>query len=206
MTISYIAGLQWMPLADALAIVFLYPMLVVCMSAIFLREKVGIRRWLAVSTGFLGVCLVIRPGFETLNPGAPLVFLAAIFTATYTILTRKLKQRYGTLSMLFYPAFIGAILITPLAIGSWKTPSMTHLSLMISIGGIAALAHFLIIVAYARCEASLVVPIAYFQIVIGITLGLVIFGDFPSPATWAGITVIVSSGLFISRRDTLNNR
>ena len=159
MTVSYVAGLRTMALVDGQAIVFLFPTLVVCLSALFLKEHVAYRRWIAVAIGFLGVFLVVRPGFGVLNAGAPLILLAALFTALYLILTRKCTGSAPSLVLLFLPAALGTAILTPVMPVVWVTPTIGDGLLMLVIGMLAALGHLFIIIAYTRVEASLAAPV-----------------------------------------------
>ena len=197
MTLTYIMALSWMPLADALAIVFLNPFLVTAVSPIFLGERVGWLRWLAVLAGFVGVVLVIMPDSGELNKGVPFAILAALFTAAYAILTRKLSARSPTLVMLFLPALVASIVLGLMMPWYWIMPSASDAGIMIAVGMLAAVVHALIVVAYRYTEASYVVPFSYFQIVVASLLGYYLFGDVPGSVTWLGITLIITSGLAI---------
>lgn len=201
MTVTYIAGLRWMELADAMATVFLFPFLVVIGSALFLGERVGAKRWIAVGFGFLGICLVVQPGFGVLNVGTPIVLFCACLTAGYILMTRKLSGTAPALVMGLLPALMGGLLMTPLTISRWTMPGLEDGLVMLSIGGLAALGHLLIVIAYSKAEASFVVPLAYTQIVTATVLGYLMFADFPDTPTWAGIAVIVASGIFIALRE-----
>ena len=159
MTSSYIAGLRWMPLADGMAIVFLFPLIVTGLSGIFLGETVGVRRWAAVVVAFLGVCLILRPGFGVLNAGAPFLLAAALLAAFYVLLTRKLAGTVSSLVQLLLPAVIGAVALSVVVPFSWVTPTWDDAALMVFIGALGAGGHLMMILAYERAEASLAVPL-----------------------------------------------
>lgn len=201
MTTCYIAALRFMPLAEALAIIFLYPLLLTLFSALFLGEHVGIYRWSAIVIGFIGVCLIIRPGFAVLNPGAPLAVAATLCTTTYILLTRKLAHSVPNLIMLFWPAFLGALMLAPFVPANWVPPDTGAATLMVVIGALAALVHLLMIVAYTYGETSAVAPLTYLQIVIAIALGYVMFGDFPDLLSWTGIALVVAAGAVTTVRE-----
>ncbi len=201
MTGFYVAGLKWTPLADAMATVFLFPFLVVIGSAFFLGEKVGMRRWCAVAVGFAGVLMVVRPGFGALSPGLPLILACAGFTAAYILLTRKLASSAPTLVMGLLPAVLGTLMLTPAVPFRWVTPDIADALVMLAVGVCAATGHLLIVVGYAKAEASFIVPLTYLQIICAAGMGYALFGDLPEPMTWVGIAVIAGSGIFIAMRE-----
>lgn len=201
MTALYIAGLRWMPLADGMAIVFMFPVIVTALSGVFLGERVGIRRWSAVIIAFFGVCLIIRPGFSTLNAGAPFLLGAAFCAAIYTLLTRKLRGTVSSLTQAILPPVIGAGLLSLAVPFSWTSPTLSAAGTMLLIGLLAAAGHFFLILAYERAEASLAVPLTYTQLALAVLLGFLMFGDVPEPLTWLGIAIVAGAGIFISFRE-----
>lgn len=200
MTACYVASLFWLPLADALAIVFLFPMLVTILAGLWLGEHIGVARWLAVIAGFAGAMLVIQPGFQSWTPGIPLAFTAAILTAIYVIMTRQMSAHASRLTLLMAPALIGMLALTPTLPFRWVTPDLTGWIVMIAIAGFGAAAHLLIITAYARAEASTIAPLGYTQIIMATLLGYLLFADMPDAMTFVGMAIIFVSGLFVSQR------
>lgn len=201
MTLSYIVALSYMPLADALAIVFLFPLLVVVLSAALLGEQVGRVRWLAVLLGFLGVCLVIRPGWITWNTGWVFALIAALMTTLYVLLTRRMATANSALVLLLIPGLSGAFLLLPLLPAVWVTPALGDGIIMVSIGLLAAMVHLLIIVAYARAEASLIAPLAYLQIVMGVVVGFTLFADLPDAWGGLGLLIVIANGVLLAVRN-----
>ncbi len=201
MTALYIAGLRWMPLADGMAIVFFFPLIVTALSGVFLGEKVGIRRWTAVVVAFFGVCLIIRPGFSELNAGAPFLLGAAFCAAIYTLLTRKLRGTASSLTQLVLPPLIGSALLSLAVPFSWIVPAWPAAGVMLLIGVLGAAGHFFLILAYERAEASLAVPLTYTQLALAVLLGYFMFGDLPDALSWAGIAIVAIAGIFVSLRE-----
>ena len=205
MSVTYVAGLRWVPLADAMGIVFLFPMLVTALSAVFLGEAVGRVRWAAVAAGFGGVVLIVQPGgreaADGVGLGMVLIFIAALSTAVYVILTRKLAASTPSLALLWFPAAVGALVLATAIPFSWVPPDGTDLMLMGAVGVLSAFVHLLIIIAYRLAEASLIAPLAYLQIVGGVILGFVMFADIPTAATWAGLGVVIASGIVVTVRE-----
>jgi len=202
-TACYVFSMRFMPLADAVALIFLFPFLVVAASPIFLGERIGVYRWIAVATGFSGILLVVRPGFAELNPGIPFSLVAAVLTAGYIISTRKLAGTSPTLVMLMFPALVSAVLLSVALPFHWITPDLKAASIMVVIGFIGAIVHCLIILAYRYAEASQIVSLAYLQVVVTILLGYLFFGEVPELFTWLGIALVVASGVFIGWRETV---
>jgi len=200
-TIVFFWSLRTMPLANTLAIFFVAPMLVTMLSALILREHVGIRRWSAVLIGFAGVLIIARPGSGLTGSGVTLAFAAAAAYALYAIATRYLSGTAPPLVTLAYTALLGAIVMSVAAVFVWKTPTAAQWALMAAIGVIAAGGHYLLIRAYELAPASLLAPYGYAEIVMATIVGYVVFGDFPDGWTWAGIAVIVSGGIYISIRE-----
>ena len=200
-TIFFFAAIAVMPLADCLALVFVYPIIVTSLSSILLGEKVGIRRWVAVSVGFFGALVIIRPGFNDIDPGKIYALSAGIIYALYVIATRKLSGSTKPLVTLTFTALLGAVIMSAWVPFAWVTPNKVDWSLMAAMGACAALGHFLLIKAIDHAPASILAPFGYSEIVMATIIGYVVFGDFPDFTTWMGVGVIILSGVYISIRE-----
>lgn len=200
-TILFFAAISLMPIADALALLFVSPMVVTALSPLMLGERVGLRRWAAVVAGFLGALVILRPGFGVAQPGSLLALGAGVCFAFYTLLTRKLAGSAPPLVTLAYTAVIGAAAMSIAVVPGWVTPPPGDLLMMAAIGAIAASGHFLLIRAFDHAPASLLAPYSYSEIVMATAVGWFVFSDFPDGWTWTGIAVIVSSGIYISWRE-----
>ena len=200
-TALFFAAIARMPLADAISLVFVYPMVVTLLSALILREAVGPRRWTAVIVGFLGALIVIRPGLGVIGGGGLLALAAGSGYALYILATRKLAGSAPPLVTLAFTALLGCV-VTSLAVPfAWITPDATDLAWMAAMGLIAAAGHFLIIRSFEYASASLLAPYGYSEIIMATIIGFFVFGDFPDAWSWLGIAVIVASGLYISVRE-----
>ena len=200
-TALFFAAIAYMPLADALALVFVSPLVVTALSPLVLGETVGLRRRLAVLVGFCGALIIIRPGFGTLQWPALLALSGGLVFGLYFLSTRRLAGSAPPLVTLTYTAAAGAVLMSLVMPFVWVTPSLQDLGAMALMGLIAAGGHFLLIRAFDYAPASLLAPFTYSEIVMTTLLGLVIFGDFPTAWTWAGIAIIIGSGVYISLRE-----
>jgi len=201
-TLGFFIGLRTMGVADVLAVYFVYPFIVTLLSPVFLGERVGRRRLSAVAVGLLGSLMIIRPGFGMMDPNVGYVLAASVFFATYNLLTRKLVGRTGSWQTLGFQSIVGAVLMSGIAPFVWRTPDLQGLSLFAVIGGLSTVGHFLLIRAYDYSPASVLAPFSYFEIISATILGYLVFGDFPEPMTWAGILVIVASGIYIGIRES----
>jgi len=194
-------ALGFMPLADAVAITFAGPLLIVALSALILRERVGPRRWAAVAAGFIGMLVIIRPGAGAFQLAALLPVAVAFFYALYQIITRLISHRSDPLNMLFYTALVGAVAMSLIVAFDWQTPTATQWLMLVAAGFLGGLGHYAIIKAYQRAEAALVAPFAYTEIVWATSLGFAVFGDFPDLFTFIGTAIIVASGVYVVHRE-----
>ncbi len=200
-TALFFAAIARMPLADALALVFVAPLIVTLLSPFVLGETVGVRRYAAVGVGFLGVLVIVRPGMGVFDIGALLALAGGTTFAFYLLTTRRLSGSSPALVTLAFTALLGAVVMTALLPFFWVTPTPLDFLLMASMGLIAALGHLCVIKAYEMGEASLLAPFGYSEIVTMTLVGYIFFGDFPDFWTWIGIAVITASGVYISLRE-----
>ena len=200
-TVCFFAAIAEMPLADSLALVFIYPVIVTALSSILLGEKVGIRRWAAISVGFLGALVIIRPGFNNIDSGTIYAIAAGAIYALYVIATRKLSGSAPPLVTLTFTALLGAAIMSVWVPFEWVAPNSFDWSLMAAMGACAALGHFLLIKALDHAPASVLAPFGYSEIIMTTVIGFIVFGDFPDTITWLGVVVIISSGVYISLRE-----
>lgn len=200
-TFLYFSAISLIPLTDALALTFVYPVVVTVLSALILHETVGPRRWSAVLVGLIGAGIVIRPGFEETGIGTFMALGAGVTYGCYLIATRKLANSAPPFVTLTFTALVGAVVFTALVPAYWQTPKTWDLVLMVSLGGLAAMGHYMLIKAFEYAQASLLAPFGYSEVVMTTILGFVIFGDFPDELTWVGIAIIISSGIYISFRE-----
>ncbi|MEQ9037805.1 MAG: DMT family transporter [Silicimonas sp.] len=221
----FFLGLAAMPLAEAVAIFFISPLAISVFSVVFLGETVGPRRWAAIAAGMLGVVVVLRPGSEAFQVAALLPLVAAFGYATLHILTRKIGGTENATAMAFYIQvtfffFAGtAGLFTgdgryetfdhpsmEFLFRAWVWPSGFDLALIALLGMTSALGGFTISQAYRRSEAAYVAPFEYAAMPLAVFWGLSIFGEWPDPWAWAGIGLIMTSGLVLIWRETVSRR
>lgn len=200
-TILFFGAIALMPIADAISLVFVAPLIVTALSPLVLGEHVGVRRWTAVILGFVGVLVIVRPGMNAFHWGMLLALGAGCTYALYSLATRRLSGSAPPLVTLSYTALLGAVVMSAVVPFFWVTPAATHLAWMILMGAVAATGHFLIIKAFEYAQASLLAPFGYSEIIGATAVGYFAFGDFPDEWTWAGVAVIIASGVYVSLRE-----
>jgi drug/metabolite transporter (DMT)-like permease len=200
-TVLFFFGLARMPVADTLALFFISPLVATALSPVVLGEKVGPRRYAAVVVGFLGAMIIFRPGIGVFRWPALFPMASGFCYAAYALMTRRLAGSAPPLVTAGFTALVGAVAMTLSAPLYWVPPSAGEVALMLAIGLIAALGHYLLICAYERAPASLLAPFGYFEIVMAVVVGYAMFGDFPDIWTWVGIAVLAASGIYISLRE-----
>ena len=199
--ISFYYAVSKIPLAKALTLTFISPLVVTIFSSILLLEKVGIKRWSAVVVGFIGALIVIRPGYIPLDIGSLSALCAGIMYAFYLIVTRKLSVSDNSLLTLLITGIIGTLAMSLTIPFVWVTPTLDQWYLLSLIGIITVLGHFLIILSFKSAEASKLAPISYFEVVTNTIFGYFLFNHFPDNWTLVGLAVIISIGLFVFYRE-----
>lgn len=200
----FIIAVSYVPLVDAVAITFVAPFIVTVLGAIILKEPVGIRRWIAVSIGFIGTLIVIRPGLGVIHPASFLLIIAAAAFACRQILSRTLAGGDKTSTTIAYTAIVSwSLLSIPLAF-VWQTPETTReIILLVAIAILAAIAETLVIMALSAAQAVVVAPVQYTLLIWGTMYGFLIFGQLPDFWTLVGAVVIVATGLYTLNRERL---
>jgi drug/metabolite transporter (DMT)-like permease len=195
-------ALRYLQLDEALSILFSTPFIVAVLCGPLLGEWVGWRRWTAIAVGFFGVLLVTRPGFGGTHPAALLSLGSAVCYAVYVISTRVLARTDSNETTLFYSNLVGTVAMLPVIPFVWSTPeSGLIVVLMVLIGALGSMGHYLLIVGHRLAPASVLAPFIYTQVVWTTTLGFLVFGDVPQRWTIAGGLIVVSSGLYLLNRE-----
>ena len=203
-TCNFIA-VRYLRLDQTVSIAFLAPLVVAALAGPYLGEWVGWRRMLAIVTGFIGILIVVRPGFAEVHPAFLVSFAAMIAYALFMLVTRKLSVFDPPLVTLFYALLVGTIGGAPIALAQWVWPqTATQWLLLLSLGAFGGFGHYLLIHAYRLAPASSVTPFLYFQLLSMVGLGYLIFGDVPDHWTMAGSAVVIASGLYLVHRERMS--
>jgi drug/metabolite transporter (DMT)-like permease len=219
-TLYYLA-LAALPLADTVALTNSAPLFVTALSVPLLGERVGIRRWLAVLLGFLGVVVMMQPGASVFDPAAALAVSAALCYALSAVTARRLGGTDSASSMAFYPTvfYLAAGGVVGLTIGNgafetgghaslqfllraWAFPPWQDLTLIALCGLFAALAFYALSQAYRIAPATTVAPFEYVSVPFSVVLGFLVWQEFPGTHTLAGMALVVGSGLYVLRRES----
>ena len=199
--ILFFYSISIISLAKALTLAFIAPLIVTALSPFLLGEKVGFRRWAAVVTGFIGSLIVIRPGFVELNLASIAALGTGVLYGFYLIITRKLHDSDNPLLTLLLTGIVGAVLGSIIMPTVWVSPTITEWYMMFAIGFFAFLGHLFIILSLRYADASKLAPFGYFEIVTNIIIGYYFFNHFPDSWTFLGLFIIISSGIYIFRRE-----
>jgi len=221
----FFLGLAVLPLAEAVAIFFVSPLIITVFSVLFLGEKVGPWRWAAIAIGLVGVIVIVDPRGATFQIASILPLLAATSYALLHILTRKIGKTESAATMLFYIQL--TFILTSGAIGlalgdgrysgngdlsvefltrSWATPALTDWWIFVAIGIGSTAGGYLISQAYRLSEAAFAAPFEYLAMPLAILWGVLVFGEWPDLNGWSGIALIIGSGLVLLWREALGKR
>ena len=206
---SYIGAILWfasmiyLPLAEATALGYTAPLFATLGAVLFLDEVVGRRRWWALAAGFIGTLIILRPGIDTITLPALYAIGGAIFIANSVLLVKILNRTESAETIVLYMGIFSTPLSFGVAIFFWKTPSFETLFWLIGIGVFSTLAHLAYTRSFAIADASAVLPYDYIRILMVAAVGFGIYGEIPDIWTWAGTIVIISSALYIARREAI---
>jgi len=198
--VTAVVGLGLMPLADATAISFVSPLLVVALSAPLLGERVAIQGWIGVACGFVGTLVIIRPGAGTIAWAALLPLATAFLFALYQVLTRLVSRDDSPVVTLAWTVAVGLAVTTPLLPPYWHPVGGADWPLLGLSGVLFGAGQFLLIRAFATAPAPLLAPFTYVQIVAAVVFGVAVFGDVPDFWTVVGTVLVILAGVYVLRR------
>lgn len=222
--VTFFVGLAAMPLADAVAVAYVSPIVITLLSIVFLGEKVGPRRWAAVIVGMVGVIVMLRPGAGVIQPAAILVLVSAVLYAAGNLLARHMGGTESAMTLSFYVQ--SGFIIVSLAMGLWAGdghlasegslwsflfrpwiwPPIADWPIFLATGLSVGIGGLMVTQAYRTVEAGLIAPFEYIGMPAAIFWGLVVFGTFPDAVSWLGIALICGSGLYVIWRETVRKR
>ena len=199
--ICFFYAISIIPLAKALTLAFVAPLIVTAFSPMLLGEKVGVRRWTAVIIGFVGSLVVIRPGFLEINLASLAALGTGVMYGFYLIITRKLSTSDNPLLTLLLTGLVGLVAVSGIMPFIWVNPNLSQWSMMAGIGFFACIGHLFLILSLKYADASKLAPLGYTEIIPNVIIGYYFFGNFPDNWTFLGLAIIVISGIYISRRE-----
>ena len=206
----FVAALRFMPIADAIAIFFVEPLLLTLMGGWLLGEAVGPRRIIACLVGFGGSLLVIQPSFQEFGPAALLPLGTAFFFVFYMLLTRGMARRMHPVTLQAYTALAAIVLIWPVLLvfdgsgvalldPSWPSPFAWWM--LLGVGIAATISHIFVSIALSLAPAATIAPLQYLEIVFATLFGYLIFGDVLNGLKLVGVLIIIASGLYVFSRE-----
>ncbi|MFP4237727.1 DMT family transporter [Rhodosalinus sp.] len=183
-------------LVESHAVFACYPLLIAALSGPVLGERVGWRRWVAIGVGFLGVLIILEPGFGVFALEAAVPLLAALMFALYGLLTRFAARADSAATSFFWTGVVGAVVMTGAGLRVWEPMTPPDWVWMGSLCLTGALGHFTLIKCYEVAEASAVQPFAYLQLVFASAIGIAVFDETVAPNVALGAALVVGAGLF----------
>ncbi len=206
-TLSGWTAVRFMPLTKLTSITFAAPLIVALLAGPLLGEKIGPRRLIAVCVGFFGVLVVTRPFGGGFHVATFLAATAALANALYSILTRKLAAHDQPETTMFYTGLVGTIVMLPTLPFTWRQPPGASVwTVLMVLGILGALAHWLLILAHRRAPASALAPFYYTQLIGAVSIGFTVFGEFPDRWTIVGSLIVTSSGLYLFYRERVRRK
>ncbi len=203
LSFSFFWALSQMKLVDAIAITFAAPIFITALSVPLLKEPVGLHRWVAISVGFCGVLIMLRPGIGVFQWAALVVLGSVVVYALLMITTRAFKSTESTAALMLYPQLGMSLTGIVLAPYFWLTPSLGDLGLFALAGlfgsvGVMCLTH-----AFRLGPAAVISPFEYSALIWASLLGFLLWGELPDAITLVGAGIVISSGLYIIYRETI---
>lgn len=196
----YFLAIARIPLATAASAFFVGPIVAVVMSVVMLGERMTMGKAIALALGAAGSVVILRPGGST-DPGIVLAFASGVLFAFYLIATRHAAQASAPLPTLAFQCVVGALLLTPQAVATWRVPAATDLWLFAGLGAFSAISHILSIAAFRFSDASTLAPLVYIELIGAALIGYAAFGEVPGLSTVVGAILIVAAGLVLVNQD-----
>ena len=222
---TYMLGLAALPLADIAAIRNSGPLMITLLSVVWLGEKVGLRRWIALIVGFIGVLFIVQPGSATFNLGSLFALAATLFYALSVMITRKLQTTDRSATMAYYSSLVYlviSLILAPLAgvVGempdahpsiaflfrAWSRPTLLDWGIMSGLGLVWAGGMYFVARAYSLAPASVVAPFEYAPLLINMMWGFFLWGEIPTLTTLAGAFLTLLSGIYILYRERVTTK
>lgn len=197
----FILAFRYMQLAETHSIAAVFPLVITALSALWLGEQVGVRRWTAVGIGFVGMLVILRPGLSVFDPVALLPLAGAVMFAVYQVMTKIIGRTDSMESILLYTGWVGFAAMSLFGPFDWHWPDARGWGLLVLAGLLGAIGHATVIKALEVAPASVLQPFNYTLLIWATGIGFVVFGDLPDLWTVAGAGIIVASGLYVWWRE-----
>ena len=203
-TIFFVTSFKYLSLASVHSVAALAPIFVVILSILFLKEVVEKKIWFAILIGFVGVIVILRPGFDVFSVKSLLPLGAGFFFGLYQIVTKKVSETDSDETSLFYTSLFGLVTIGLVATIYWHPFTSLSFFLLPIIGVMMTFAHYTLIIGLGRAPANKIQPFHFTLIFWAIVYGFIFYKDIPDVPTIIGALIIALSGIFIIRSQTKN--
>ena len=194
---AFIYGVQHVDYANSIAILYIYPFLMIGLSVWILNESVSRGTWLGVLGGFLGVILVLRPNIMQMDFNGLFIVFTGLMVALQMLLNRKLGMATSPLIVAVWGAFIACLLSSLFVPFFWNVPGKTEIFVILILSVTTALSQTLMIVAMSWASADRVAPFTYFEIPSATLVGFLLFETLPDLTSWVGMALIIFSGVLV---------
>ncbi len=194
-------GLSVVPIAEATALSFTAAIFGSVAAALVLGERMRLRRWTAVLTGFAGALIILRPGLQSVQPGAWIVLASSVFWALALVTVKKLSSTDSTVCIVAWNSVLLTVFSLPLALPVWVAPNAGQLGWLLVVGLLATLGHLAMTNAFRLADATAVFPVDFTRLLWASLLGFLLFAEVPDAATWVGGAVIFASTTYITFRE-----
>jgi len=199
-TVLFLVSLFHLPLANATAINMTSPLVITVLAALFIGERIGRPRWLAVGAGFLGVVLVIQPTAEGFNGYSLVCLLSTVFLAVRDIVTRRVHVAVPSILITLSNTVAVMTLAGILSLfEGWRPFTAFEIGLLAVAAAFLATAYFLVVIGTRHGDLSLVAPFRYTALLFATIMGFVVWGDTPNGLAWCGIALVIASGIYVLR-------
>jgi len=206
-TMGAFLAVRFLPLTQFTSINFSAPLITALLAGPVLGERIGPRRLVAVLVGFAGVLVITRPFGVAVSAATGFAAVAALSNAFYYLATRLLAAHDRPETTMLYTSLVGTIVVSPALLWTWRTPPTPLVwAVLIGLGLLGALGHWLLILAHRHAPASALAPFYYLQIVGAVVFGLTVFGDVPDGWTLLGGGIVIGSGLYLLYRERVRHK
>jgi len=196
-------GVALLPLNESTALGFAGPLFATMGAALFLGETVRARRWTAIGAGFVGVLIILRPGYVPIELGAAMTLASALLGAASTLMFKHFTGSERGATLILYQTVFSVLMSVPPAVVVWETPDTTQVAMMAVIGVLGTVSWMLFLRAFALGDASAVFPYEFARLPFVALLAYLVFGEVPDQWVWLGATVIFGSNLYIVHREAI---
>lgn len=201
-TSCFFFGIANIGLAEATAIMNLNPVLITLGAALFLQEKIGVRRAIGIVVSLCAAMIIIRPGSDVFTPYALFPVVAALSYSCYALATRFVGRKEDPWTSLLYTALFGAVIMTIAVPFFWKDPGLAGWALMAVLAVVGTISQLFLIKAFSMGEAGMLAPFSYVGLIFATIWGMVFFGEYPDHWTIVGGAIIALAGIYVWYRET----